>query len=203
MTLNGGTINDSGAESRRADPAGPGLGQLALGEQHRHRHHGALRHRRDVDDGRRHLRRGLGDRDHGGLEQAGGRDRGAAAALNSGGTASYSGGSGTGTLTFTYTVAAGQDSPKLDYTSTGALTLNGGTISDTATNPNAANLTLAEPGSAGSLGGTKSIAIDTTAPAVTGVTSTTADGTYGVGSVIAITVGWSKPVVVTGRRCWR
>ena len=119
-------------------------------------------------------------------------------ALNSGGTASYSSGSGTSTLTFTYTVAAGQNSSKLDYTSTGALTLNGGTIFDTVTNPNAANLTLAAPGSAGSIGGTKSIVIDTTSPTVTGVTSTTANGTYGVGSVITITVGWSKPVVVTG-----
>ena len=72
------------------------------------------------------------------------------------------------------------------------------------TNPNAANLTLAAPGSAGSLGGTKSIAIDTISPSVTSVSSTTADGTYGVGSVIVITVGWSKPVVVTrARRCWR
>ena len=66
------------------------------------------------------------------------------------------------------------------------------------TNPNAANLTLPAPGSAGSLGANKSIVIDTTAPTVTGVTSTTANGTYGVGSVITITVGWSKPVVVTG-----
>ena len=66
------------------------------------------------------------------------------------------------------------------------------------TNPNAADLTLPAPGSAGSLGGTKSIVIDTTAPTVTGVTSTTADGAYGIGSTIAITVGWSKAVVVTG-----
>jgi hypothetical protein len=119
-------------------------------------------------------------------------------ALNSGGTASYSSGSGTSTLTFTYTVAAGENSPKLDYTSTSALALNGGTIFDTVTNPNAANLTLPAPGSAGSIGGSKSIAIDTTAPSVTGVTSTDPNGTYGVGAVITITVGWSKPVVVTG-----
>ena len=66
------------------------------------------------------------------------------------------------------------------------------------TNPNAAVLTLPAPGSAGSIGGTKSIVIDTTAPTVTAVTSTTANGTYGVGSVITITVGWSEPVVVTG-----
>jgi hypothetical protein len=119
-------------------------------------------------------------------------------ALNSGGTASYSSGSGTSSLTFTYIVAAGQNSPHLDYTSTGALSLNGGTISDTVTNSNAANLTLPAPGAAGSLGANKSIQIDTTAPAVTSVGATTADGTYGVGSVITITVGWSKPVVVTG-----
>ena len=66
------------------------------------------------------------------------------------------------------------------------------------TNPNAAVLTLPAPGTAGSIAGTKSIAIDTTAPAVTAVTSTTANGSYGVGSVITITVGWSEPVVVTG-----
>ncbi len=120
-------------------------------------------------------------------------------ALNSGGTASYSSGTGTSTLTFTYTVAAGQNSPKLDFTSTGALSLNGGSIFDVVTNPNAAVLTLPATGSAGSIGGTKSIAIDTTAPAVTGVTSTTANGAYGIGSVITITVGWSEPVAVTGK----
>ena len=120
-------------------------------------------------------------------------------ALNSGGTANYSTGSGTSTLTFIYNVAAGQNSPKLDYTSTGALALNGGTIFDTVTtNPNAAVLTLPAPGSAGSIGGTKSIVIDTTAPTVTGVTSTTPNGTYGVGATITITVAWSESVVVTG-----
>ena len=119
-------------------------------------------------------------------------------ALNSGGTASYSSGSGTSTLTFTYTVAAGENSPKLDYTSTTALTLNGGTIFDTVTNPNAAVLTLPAPGAAGSLGANKSIVIDTTAPSVTNVTSTTANGSYGIGSAITITIGWSEPVSVTG-----
>ncbi len=119
-------------------------------------------------------------------------------ALNSGGTASYSTGTGTSTLGFTYIVAAGQNTPVLDYTSTTALSLNGGTIFDTVTNPDAAVLTLPAPGSASSIGGTKSIAIDTTAPTVTAVTSTNADGAYGVGSVITITVGWSEPVAVTG-----
>ncbi len=85
-------------------------------------------------------------------------------ALNSGGTAAYASGSGTATLTFTYTVAAGQNSPALDVTSTSALTLNGGTITDSSNTP--ANLTLPAPGAAGSLSVNKSIVINTTAPTV-------------------------------------
>jgi len=85
-------------------------------------------------------------------------------ALNSGGTASYTSGSGSSTLTFTYTVAAGQNSTALDATSSSALSLNGGTISDLATT--AANLTLPAPGGAGSLSANKAIVIDTTAPTV-------------------------------------
>src|SRR5262249_37436368 len=61
----------------------------------------------------------------------------------------YSTGSGTNTLTFTYTVAAGDSSAHLDYLSTAALALSGGTIRDAATNN--AVLTLAAPGAAGSL----------------------------------------------------
>jgi hypothetical protein len=40
----------------------------------------------------------------------------------------YTSGSGTDTLTFNYTVAAGQNAADLDYISTSALLLNGGTI---------------------------------------------------------------------------
>ena len=88
-------------------------------------------------------------------------------ALNSGGTANYTSGGGTSTLTFVYNVAAGQNTPKLDYSSSSALSLNGGTIEDTvATNPNAAVLTLAAPGAAGSISATKNIQIDTVAPTV-------------------------------------
>ena len=42
----------------------------------------------------------------------------------------YASGSGTNTLTFTYTVAAGETATDLDYISTTALALNGGTIKD-------------------------------------------------------------------------
>jgi hypothetical protein len=85
-------------------------------------------------------------------------------ALNSAGSATYSSGSGSTTLTFAYTVSAGQNSLHLDATSTGALTLNGGTIVDGANQ--AAVLTLPVPGAAGSLGANKSIVIDTVAPTV-------------------------------------
>ncbi|MCW3016576.1 MAG: Fibronectin type domain protein [Solirubrobacterales bacterium] len=79
--------------------------------------------------------------------------------------ASYAAGSGSATLTFNYTVQVGDTSSDLDYVGSGALTLNGGTIKDAATNT--ATLTLAAPGAAGSLGANKAIVIDTTAPAVT------------------------------------
>jgi hypothetical protein len=118
-------------------------------------------------------------------------------ALNSGGTAFYSSGSGTTTLTFNYTVAAGDSSPDLDYTSTNALTLNGGTITDQVVG-GPANLTLPAPGTAGSLGANKNIVIDAVAASVTNVTSPTADGTYGIGAVINVTVQFSKAVTVTG-----
>ena len=78
--------------------------------------------------------------------------------------AMYVSGSGTSTLTFDYTVQPGDNVGTLDYTGTGALTLNGGTIADLAGNNG--TLTLVLPGSAGSLAAGKSIRIDTTAPSV-------------------------------------
>jgi hypothetical protein len=67
-------------------------------------------------------------------------------ALNagSGATAVYSGGSGTATLSFIYTIAAGQAASDLDYASTAALALDGGTIKDLA--GGAATLTLPATG---------------------------------------------------------
>jgi hypothetical protein len=63
---------------------------------------------------------------------------------------------------FSYTVAAGHVSNHLDYASASALTLNGGTIRDSAGND--ANLALAPPGSPGSLGANKNLIVDTTPP---------------------------------------
>src|SRR5262249_28566800 len=118
-------------------------------------------------------------------------------ALNSGGTAAYASGSGTSTLTFTYTVGSGQSAADLDYTSTSALTLNGGTITEVSSGQNA-NLTLAAPGAASSLGANKDIVIDALPPVVTGVSSPSSNGTYGLGAVIPITVTFNHAVAVTG-----
>jgi hypothetical protein len=71
----------------------------------------------------------------------------------------YKSGDNTDTLTFEYTVVNGNSAADLDYTATGALTLNGGTIKDGINN---AILTLAAPGAAGSLGANKAIVIDST-----------------------------------------
>ncbi len=79
--------------------------------------------------------------------------------------ATYTSGSGSNTLTFLYTVALGNTSNDLDYVSTTALRLNGGTIIDAVGD---VNLTLPAPGSAGSLGANKNIVIDNgAAPTVT------------------------------------
>ena len=89
----------------------------------------------------------------------------------------YASGSGSSVLTFTYTVGAGNTSSDLDYASTTALALNGGTIQDVGGNN--ATLTLATPGEAGSLAANEALVVDTTVPTVTGVDSSTTDaGTY-------------------------
>src|SRR5207237_6142870 len=100
--------------------------------------------------------------------------------------ANFASGSGSNTLTFSYTVQAGDTAADLDYVSTSALALNGGTINDSAGND--ATLTLASPGTAGSLGFNKNITIDGIAPVVSNVTSPAANGTYKVGDVIQVTV---------------
>ena len=116
--------------------------------------------------------------------------------LDNGAVVNYSSGSGTSTLTFTYTIGAGQTSNDLDYQSTSALGLNGGSISDSA--GNAASLTLAAPGSTNSLGSNKAISVDTTSAAVTSVNSSTSDGSYKSGQTISIQVNFSENVTVTG-----
>ena len=69
----------------------------------------------------------------------------------------YTSGSGTTVLLFNYTVQSGDTSSDLDYASTSALALNGGTIKSIT--GVAATLTLASPGASGSLGNAKAIVI--------------------------------------------
>jgi hypothetical protein len=115
-------------------------------------------------------------------------------ALNAGGaTANFTSGSGTTTLTFSYTVAAGQSTSDLDYTSTAALSLNGGTIGNSS--GGAATLTLPATGTDGLAAA--DLVVAATAPMVTAVAST-ASGVYGAGTSIPITVTFSEPVTVTG-----
>src|SRR5439155_1415821 len=111
-------------------------------------------------------------------------------------TVDYTSGSGSSTLVFSYTVQAGDTSADLDYTTTTALASNGGTIRDAALNN--ATLTLAAPGAAASLGANKNLVVDTTAPTVSGVSSSTANGSYKAGDTIAVTVNFSEPVTVGG-----
>lgn len=74
----------------------------------------------------------------------------------------YSSGSGTNSLTFNYTVDIADAEADLDYASTTALSLNGGTIKDTAGND--AVLTLATPAAEGSLSTNKNIVLDNIVP---------------------------------------
>ena len=107
--------------------------------------------------------------------------------------ANYVSGSGTSTLTFDYTVQSGDTSADLDYQSTMALALNGGTIKDAAAN--AGVLTLATPGAAGSLGANKTIAIDGVAPAIASA-AVPADATYRIGQLLNFTVTYNEVVTV-------
>ena len=110
--------------------------------------------------------------------------------------ATYVSGSGSVNLTFDYTVQAGDNASPLAYNGTGSLALAGGTIRDAATND--AALTLAAPGTGGSLDANTTITIDTTAPTVSGVSASNADGAYKAGDVIHVQVAFGEPVTVTG-----
>lgn len=102
----------------------------------------------------------------------------------------YTSGSGTSTLVFTYTVAAGHSSLDLDYLSTNALSLNGGTIRSTTTARDA-RLVLAAPGAPRSLGFNKNIVISAPAPVITARETVDADGN---GRIDAIRIVTDQPL---------
>ncbi|MCE5983706.1 DUF4347 domain-containing protein [Pseudomonas sp. LF19] len=107
--------------------------------------------------------------------------------------ASYVSGSGSNTLTFSYVVQAGDLSADLDYTSTGALSLNGATIKSVHSDD--AVLTLPTVGGANSIGGQDSIVIDGVAPTVTSV-GVPANGSYVAGQHLDFTVNFSENMLV-------
>ena len=105
--------------------------------------------------------------------------------------ATYTSGSGTSKLVFNYAISSGDVASDLDYNSTTALSLNGGSLTDT--NSLAPILTLASPGASGSLSANSAIIIDTTPPVVTdanislaGATGT--GGAFKVGDTV--TASW-------------
>jgi len=114
-------------------------------------------------------------------------------ALNNGGVANYVDGSGTAMLTFNYVVAAGQETPDLDYASTGALALDGGSILDLA--GNAAVLCLPATGTDGLA--TLHVTIDTGPPTITDVSSSVAaHSSFGMDATVPITATFGQPVTV-------
>jgi len=113
----------------------------------------------------------------------------------------YASGSGSTTLIFNYTVQAGDTSSDLDYHDTGALTLNGGSIM-AAGDTTGANLTLATPGTANSLGANKALVINTSIPTVNSLSISSATGiqnnSLNAGDVVYVTVTMSEDTTVTG-----
>ncbi|HPV43407.1 MAG TPA: hypothetical protein PKX40_19665 [Spirochaetota bacterium] len=94
----------------------------------------------------------------------------------------------------TYTVGSGDTSADLNVTN---VALSAGTLRDSGSVPNSPNnAVLSLPAS--NLADNKAIVIDTTAPTITSVTSSSGDGTYGIGTAIDITVNFSEPVILSG-----
>jgi hypothetical protein len=100
----------------------------------------------------------------------------------------YVSGSGTSILTFAYSVQSGDNSTDLDYISTTALSLNGGTIEDAATNN--AVLTLPTVGGANSIGGQKELVID----GIASITSATYDATTGVLALTCLNIASGETI---------
>ena len=114
-----------------------------------------------------------------------------------GARALYDSGSGTNTLVFVYTVRDGDATDRLSYTGTGALALNGGTIT-VQSSGDPASTVLAEPGSTGSLSNLSLVRIDALRPTVESVSAPAGDGVYGVGEQVDIAARFSENVTVAG-----
>ena len=89
-------------------------------------------------------------------------------------------------------MASDHTTSDLDYVATSSLTLNGGTIKDTA--GNAASLTLASPGSSGSLGANKAIVIDNSVPTMSITADEGVDGFTSNDSALSLTFTSSEAI---------
>lgn len=108
--------------------------------------------------------------------------------------ATYVSGSGGTALRFDYAVQAGDNSTDLDYASTSALQLAGGSIRSAAAAD--ANLTLPALGAAGSLAANKNLKIDGVAPLVNAATpnlTTIKDANAGA-ATFKITLTYNEPM---------
>ena len=114
-----------------------------------------------------------------------------------GARAPYVSGSGTSTLVFAYTVRDGDSTDRLSYAGTGALALNGGTIT-VQSSGDPASTVLAEPGSPYSLSNSSLVRIDALRPTVESVSAPAGDGVYGVGEQVDIAARFSENVTVAG-----
>ena len=106
-------------------------------------------------------------------------------------TVNYANGSGTSTLTFTYIIQTGDVSSDLDYISTAALALNGGTIQNAAVD---ATLTLAAPGAANSLGANKAIVVDGVRPVLASAI-TVSDTALKIGDTATVSFAFSEAIL--------
>ena len=106
----------------------------------------------------------------------------------------YKGGSGTATLRFAYTVVAGDFSADLNYTSAASLSLGHRALVDEYGNRERSPV-LPDPGSAGSLGGQKDIAVRTV-PVVDAVRANYTDTFLKVGQTVGVRVQFSEKVSV-------
>ena len=112
-------------------------------------------------------------------------------------SARYVSGSGGQDLLFQYTVTEDDVSTDLDYNGASALSLNSGSITDGAGNrANAASLSLSSLSGADTLAGSEALVVDGVRPTVDSVSSPDDGGTYGIGSVINVTVTFDDTVTV-------
>ncbi|MBW1817606.1 MAG: IPTL-CTERM sorting domain-containing protein, partial [Deltaproteobacteria bacterium] len=112
--------------------------------------------------------------------------------LDTGGAATISPFGPAASASGTYTVTIGESSPDLDSSS--PLVLDGGA---TLRDAGSSDVTLTIPAGQ-SLADSKALVIDGIAPGIANVTSTSADGTYGVGDVIDVTVSFTEPLTLSG-----